>query len=260
MPTPAQQPQFHAVAALGMYDWPEVADATNAFWSCWRDHIRRRGLEAPEILDRGRSLEDIWRDPNLLAAQTCGAPFVDGLIGVVDLIATPVYDAEGCEGTFYVSWIVAGAGSSDRDLAEVAAAPTAVNSRGSYSGWVALLGVAPEPQNVILTGSHRESARAVASGEAEFAALDAVSYRLLRRHEPETAAKLRLVAKTKPAPGLPYVTAAGGGEDRLRVIREALQAALSDPEIAGSREALGLLGAEYVDVETYRAFAASRSA
>ncbi|HEX7388528.1 MAG TPA: hypothetical protein VF286_00360, partial [Acidiphilium sp.] len=61
------------VASLGMYDFPWLRPATDRLWAAIRDRMRMSGADAvPETLERSRALEDIWRDPNLVLAQTCG--------------------------------------------------------------------------------------------------------------------------------------------------------------------------------------------
>ncbi|HLQ17430.1 MAG TPA: PhnD/SsuA/transferrin family substrate-binding protein, partial [Tabrizicola sp.] len=58
------------------------------------------------------------------------------------------------------------------------------------------------------TGGHRLSAKAVADGRADIAALDAVTYAMMQTVDPE-ALVLRVVGLTDPTPGLPYITAKG---------------------------------------------------
>jgi ABC-type phosphate/phosphonate transport system substrate-binding protein len=58
------------------------------------------------------------------------------------------------------------------------------------------------------TGSHANSIRAVASETADIAAIDCVTWRLADAHQAE-AKNLRVLTKTAPAPGLPYIAALG---------------------------------------------------
>jgi len=75
---------------------------------------------------------------------------------------------------------------------------------------------------VIDTGSHRASVMAVAAGEAELAAIDAVTWSLLERDSAETR-DLRILQSTRPTPGLPLITHPREDSDRLF---EALKAAI----------------------------------
>jgi ABC-type phosphate/phosphonate transport system substrate-binding protein len=46
----------------------------------------------------------------------------------------------------------------------------------------------------------------VAAGEADIAAIDAVTFALLQRIEPQLTAQVRVIGKTAQVPGLPYIT------------------------------------------------------
>ena len=101
------------IAALPMYDWPEVRAETDAQWARLRDGLCRRGVDAPEGLTRANTPEGrldlaaLWRDPALLFAQTCWGPMGQGLAEHVQVIGQPDYSAfEGGEGEFYSSAVV----------------------------------------------------------------------------------------------------------------------------------------------------------
>ena len=40
------------IAALPMYDWPEVRGEVDAQWAAVRDELRKKGVNAPERLTR----------------------------------------------------------------------------------------------------------------------------------------------------------------------------------------------------------------
>ena len=88
---------------------------------------------------------------------------------------------------------------------------------------------------VVRSGGHAASARAVAQGRADIAAIDAASWRLIRRHD-GVADRLRVIDATAPTPGLPYVTAAA--RDPVP-IRSALRRAIAALD-ADTRAVLGL--------------------
>jgi hypothetical protein len=77
------------VAALPMYDLPELQAANDALWEGLRVRLAASGTPAPLSLDRELPLDVLWRHPRLLLAQTCGDPLGKSLQGVVKLIATP---------------------------------------------------------------------------------------------------------------------------------------------------------------------------
>ncbi len=63
------------IAALPMYDRPELTGATDRYWALIRDGLRARGVDAPDTLWRGEDdLMALWLAPDLVLAQTGGLP------------------------------------------------------------------------------------------------------------------------------------------------------------------------------------------
>ena len=69
------------IAALQMYDWPEVAARTDAFWDRVAASLSAEGIAAPAALSRPGDLAAAWADPALLLGQSCGLPYVAGRCG-----------------------------------------------------------------------------------------------------------------------------------------------------------------------------------
>ncbi|HSF94632.1 MAG TPA: PhnD/SsuA/transferrin family substrate-binding protein, partial [Thermohalobaculum sp.] len=127
--------------------------------------------------------------------------------------------------------IVARSGETAAPLLSRQGCRVAVNEWRSYSGHIALrahlAGLrdgagGPFFGAARLSGSHRDSARMVAQGEADLAALDGVVWALLQAEEPGTAARLKVIAETAEAPALPFIAAA-----RHAGLRRELAAALA---------------------------------
>ena len=225
------------IASLGMYDRAETAAANDALWDLIRDGLRAHGVPAPDALTRGaQAYWPAWEDPDLLLSQTCGLPFRAQLQDRVALIGTPEYGVKGCAPGYYRSVLIARADDPRSDdpcstEAAFSTAQLAVNDALSQSGWAAVwqhfqqLGLAVPA--VLLTGGHRASALAVAQGQADFAAIDAVKWELLTRHDP-CARGLRVFARTIPTPGLPLITAQPTLVDTLFAAVEAAIGGLSD--------------------------------
>lgn len=241
------------IASLGMYDLPGTAAANDRLWAGIRDGLRARGLAAPETLTRGEAAYwAAWEDPALVFSQTCGFPYRARLHGRLTLVGTPDFGVEGCPPGHYCSVFVARADDPRDRVAAFDGAVLAYNEALSQSGWAAPMNHAAEtglrfttgPQ----TGAHRLSARAVAEGRAEIAALDAVTWALLQVEDP-VAARLKVVGRTAPTPALPYI--AGPGADA-----EATFAALAGA-IAGlspeDRRTLRLRGAVRIPAADYLA-------
>lgn len=235
------------IAALPMYDRPEIRDATDRFWALIRDALRARDIAAPNALQRdANDPMQTWLAPDLVLAQTCGLPYRTQLHGKVTLVATPNYALPGCQPGYYRSVIVArGPVANDWQGLRLAA-----NSPGSQSGWAALATEWPDniPAKVRLTGSHAAALAAVASGHADLAALDAQSWRLLQRFDPAAAA-VRVIAETTPTPGLPFITRAGQDPAPYRTALHDAIAALTPDD----RRALDLAGLVVIPSDAYLA-------
>ncbi len=249
-----------SIANFAMYDLPEVTAATDALWAGMARALVREGLDGvPEVLTRGVDLDRIWRSPELLFSQTCGYPLIHDYKDALRMVATPVYDAAGCQGPNYVSLIVVRMEDPVRDLTGLRGRTAAVNSATSQSGYSALRATVAHLAHqgrffgkVVMSGSHGASLALVAAGKADVCAADCVTHALLARHRPEALESLRVLARSPAAPGLPYVTRAGAGDDLVARLRAALFAALEDPDLASARAALLLAGAEVLPLSAYQ--------
>lgn len=241
------------IAALPMYDRPDLTGATDRYWALIRDGLRARGMDAPAALRRGDAeLMPQWLAPDLVLSQTCGFPYRARLHGKVRLVGTPDFGVEGCPPGYYRSVLIARAGDTRGALAAFDGVAMAYNDGLSQSGWAApqnhaaALGLRFPAGN--MTGSHAASLVAVAEGRADLAALDAVTFRLLSRSHP-AAALVKVVAMTDPTPGLPYICAEAVDADMVFDAIAAAIAALEDAD----RAALGLRGLCPIPAETYLA-------
>ncbi|MEO1196407.1 MAG: PhnD/SsuA/transferrin family substrate-binding protein [Pseudomonadota bacterium] len=207
------------IATLPMYDWPEERATVDAQWATLRDALRAAGLAAPDALTRSDDLYALWRDPDLILGQTCGLPYVLGLHETTQVVGAVDPGLPDTPAGHYRSVIIARA-DDPRDPGALLAARVAVNEPGSQSGWGALAGWAAT-QDLALsghlqaTGAHRASAGAVAQNRADIAAIDAVSWALITRHDPATATALRIVARTAPTPAPPLISAARFDPDQI---------------------------------------------
>lgn len=247
------------IANLPMYDLPEVRAATDAWWRGVASALRRNGLDdVPDALARDSGI-DAWHSPELLLSQTCGYPLTHELAGVVELIATPAYSADGCSGADYCSLIVVAEDSPAKSLEDLRGTVCAYSRRDSHSGYNALrAAIAPLAgggaffSRVVESGAHPLSIALVAGGEADVCAVDCVTHALMARYQPDAIAGTRVMGSTERAPGLPYVTRAGTDPDLTRRLRDALQAAAADPALAAVREALLIAGIHVLDDDAYR--------
>lgn len=236
------------IAALPMYDRPETAAANDRLWAA----IRAQLGHGPEALDRHGDLWAIWRAPDLLLAQTCGLPYRARLRDRVTLVAAPDHGLPNTPPGQYHSVIVIRAEDPARDIADLDGRTLAYNDPLSQSGWAAPSAHAATHGiafgSVVETGAHRASARAVAEGQADCAALDAVSWALMERHD-AFAARLRVIDHTAPTPALPFITAQGNNPAPIARALGAAIAAL-DPS---DRDRLCLHGIVPADKAAYLA-------
>ena len=234
-------------AALQMYDHPEVSHVWDRFWSAIHARLARHGIRCDEELRRPLDYHQPWSDPQLMLGQTCGWPFVSGvkhdnaILGVLDFgLDTPL------PGDYHSVFIVSPqlAGMSVAELLANPDVTIAVNSLHSQSGYRVLGELTGEP--LILpksrhfdSGGHRASLRAVADGHAQLAALDGVTWELLKRHDANVA-RVAEFGRSRPAPGLPLICS-NANSVHAALLQEIVADAISGMD-ADDREALMLRG------------------
>lgn len=234
---------------LGMYDLPAQAAANDRIWAAIAGFLRARGLAGiPSDLTRDVAPDALWRDPALLFGQACGYPLVRHSLPL-RVLALPIYAAPGAEGASHRSYIVARRHDGAGSLADFRGRRAAVNDRSSNTGMnLFRAAIAPLAEgkpffaDVVVTGSHRDSARAVVSGDADVAAIDSVTFAGLARFEPDLIRPLRIVAETPSSPTLPFVTARATPVEAVAALRLALEMVVADPALASARDALHLAG------------------
>ena len=240
------------IASLPMYDWAELAPAHDAFWTQIHTTLAQAGLPSPEKLDRDLGLWDVWEHPDLVLSQTCGMPYRTRLHGHVQLVGTLDYGLPDAPAGYYYSVLVVRKDET-ASLSDLTERRLAFNGQDSQSGWAA-------PQNYVSrqgacfkhtlhTGAHRESARAVAEGLADIAAIDAVTWRLITRYMPDVAQGLRVIARTDPTPALPLITAPT--RDTAPIAAAVATAIAGLP--TRTRQALGLRGLTSIPATAYLA-------
>ena len=215
------------IASLAMYARPETAAATDRYWALIRDGLAARDIEAPERLETALPFMETWRDPGLVFSQTCGRPYRLALHGKVRLVATPDYGLSDCRPGYYRSPFVVRARDARTTLSDYGAATFAYNEKMSQSGWAAPQCHAAMQgfrfENIWQSGGHIASARAVAEGRADIAALDALTWDLIKRYE-DFSTELRVLDWTGETPGLPYITGPANDPDAVfAAVAEAIE-------------------------------------
>jgi ABC-type phosphate/phosphonate transport system substrate-binding protein len=241
------------IAALPMYDYPQLATSHDALWAALAHRLIEAGIgDLPQALTRSLGHFDTWRHPRLLLGQGCEYPLATSFADCVRLVATPRYAAPGCDGACYRSAIVVREHDSAETLADLQHRRCVVNEPSSNSG-MNLLRAAIAPlsggarffESVSSSGSHRRSAEMVASGQADVAALDCVSFAHFQRLYPSADAKLRILCWTPASPSPPFITASATSDTTLHALRSALASAVADSTLSAVCERLFLDGFDF---------------
>jgi ABC-type phosphate/phosphonate transport system substrate-binding protein len=245
-----------------MYDLEGLASDHDRLWDNIGARLRAAGVDAPDRLTRGVSPIELWTDPDLLLAQTCGYPLMKQLAGRVQVVATPRYRARGCDGPNHRTVIIVRQDDPRGCLEDFRGARCALNDAASNTGMNLLRAeIAPLIRHdgeaffaaVTTTGSHAASLEAVAKGDCDIAAIDCVTFALLQRLWPETLAKVRVMACSARTPCLPMITALSTPPDVVVAIQDALDSAAADPTLKSTLDALLVDGFTRLPEADYRA-------
>lgn len=215
-------------------------------------------------------LSDLWRRGDLGCALMCGYPWATwrGPIERPTPLAVPV-PSPVIFGDRPMYWtdIVVRADSRVASVADLAGARFAFTVEDSQSGYQAprrfFAERAQETGGQLFRAvvgpliTPRRVVEAVVAGDADAGPLDAWWHALLRRHEPELAARLRVVASTPPAPIPLIVGAAAMPEPQKARLIAALERMAGAAELADTRDALLLKRFVRADATDYRSLLAS---
>ncbi len=175
-----------------------------------------------------------WRADDLLLSQTCGYPLV-ALLPDVQLVGSFQSSAQGCDGLRYRSWLVARKEDDHLMISDFRGRRAVCNSDDSHSGYNSLRYViAPLAQDgkffstTRFNGSHRQSLAALRANEADIAAIDCITWALLRRNFPQELAGLEIIGETPLCAALPLITSANTSAETLAKLRSALQELTSE--------------------------------
>lgn len=246
-------------ASLPMYNFAPVRPHLDRFWTAFAEVCRDAGIDnPPSKLNHGEDLEAVWGDPGLFLSQVCGYPFTHKGRGRWRYVATPCYDLDGCEPWEYFSHVVVREESGIESVEGLRGKTGVISTMDSQSGMNALrVTVAPFNEEgrffdkVLKSGSHKNSAAMVRSGEGDVAAIDAITWRVWQTYLPELAEGLKVIDRTKAAPAMPLVTSTGRDDGFVKMLRHALDAVMSDPGLAETRQALFFTGVKLLDEDEY---------
>ncbi|MEY8842147.1 phosphate/phosphite/phosphonate ABC transporter substrate-binding protein [Cribrihabitans sp. XS_ASV171] len=239
-------------------------NANPAVAGLWRAVLERAAERAGvplEVIDypAPAPLEALWSRPDMGAVFMCGWPFRRSEPRP-QIVAAPVPDSPFCEGARYCSVMVVRAESRFETLEDTFGGRIAWTDEGSHSGFNA-------PRRLLMAHARgrplysesvgpvvtpRASVEAVLEGRADVGPVDSLFFHLLERHEPEVAARLRVVARTDCAPIPVLVAAPDVPAGTVAALGRALEECGRDPGCADLLRELCLRGFERVaDPERY---------
>ena len=233
-------------ASLPMYDFPEFRKASDAWWQGIARHLKQAGVEqVPELLLHDVPVKELWQHPELLLSQCCGFDVAYGLKDSLRVLLITDWDAEGCSTGHYSSWIVVHEDSAHQDIADLYGHTAIINGPESHSGMNSLFAkVQPHSvegqffKQVDISGAHASSLEAIIERRADVAAIDCVTYALLKQYRPQALDGIRIIGQTDEAPAHPYVTSAAASPDTIIRMQAALEAAFNDADLESARAAM----------------------
>lgn len=238
------------IASLMMYQRPELAEANNNLWALIHKGLAAAGVDSPATLSQDAEEFFVWKNTDLVLSQTCGMPYRKWLHDKVVLVGTPDYGLEGCPAGYYRSAMIVRTDDTRTEISQFEDAIFAYNQTFSQSGYAAPFQHMKARgfwfENRLEVGQHLEAARAVATGRADIASLDAVTWRNIAAFD-AFAAEVRVLEWTVPTPGLPLITAMGNNAD---VLFAAVAGAI-DALDAPSKSLLGLNGIVKIAKDEY---------
>lgn len=235
------------VASLGMYDHGPQQATNDRLWNEIARILGARGIKGvPRHLDRSRTVQTLWHDPDLLFGQICGFPLISDPSLKLRVLATPVYDTPASGLGLHRSFLVARHDDAPT-LPAYRGRAAAINGTDSNTGMNLFRAiVAPLADGgrffgtVLHTGSHRESVAAIVRGDADIAAIDSVTFAAVKRDSPEQIDALRILATTAESATPPFVTSRTTPIEAVAALRLALAQVVADPGLAAARDALFL--------------------
>ena len=202
-------------------------------------------------------LEALWARGDLGAAFMCGFPFASAAVRPLVLAAPipspPRYGGKPC----YCTDLVVRADSAFVQLSDTFGGRVGWTVEHSQSGYqavrhhLAALRAARFAQWIGPLVTPRRVIDALLRDAIDVGPLDSYVHDLLKRHEPETASKLRVVESTVMTPVPLLVASSGVADDAITRLRHALLSCHSAPELATTLDTLLLARFVAVDPADY---------
>jgi ABC-type phosphate/phosphonate transport system substrate-binding protein len=235
-----------------------VRPAINAFWAALRPHVINAGIaDVPLMLDRDQP-RGLDPDGACLFGQTGAYQLFTTAKGQFTVLGCPGYEAPGCEDVYHRSYIVTRDTSYVERLDDLRDKTFAVNDLHSNTGMNLPRALFSRAQKngtffskVVVSGSHLRSADLVATGRADGAAIDCVTFAYFQRYRPVAVDRLRIIGETGPARTPPFVTSRTTRLAEIEALRTALRTFFTDPATRSARDGLLLPGVDFCEAKDY---------
>jgi ABC-type phosphate/phosphonate transport system substrate-binding protein len=251
------------IACARMY---ASAPSLSAAWRRLLAWVAARSGVAMEIIEHAHPalLDDLWAREDMGCVFMCGYPWVLRQRRP-RLLAAPVPSpARYGDRPIYFTDFLVRADSPYRSLEDTFGTRLAYSAEESHSGYNAarhhLLAYRTPARPTLYARtigpliSQRIVLDAVIDGRADVAPVDSYLLDLWRRHLPEVADRVRVVATTEPAPIPPLVASPGIDDATCERVIGALTAAHRAPEIADTLGAVLISRFEPVTAEAFDVF------
>lgn len=212
------------IAAFPMYDRPENRAAHDALWAGIRENLGY----GPHGLSRNINYLESWAHPDLLIGQICNLPYRAKFRDQLTRIGCGDYGLSDTPPGYYHAVLITRTEDASRGLGPACLGTFAYNDVLSQSGWGAPLALIQKKglafRDTLETGSHLASLLAVADGRASLASIDAITWSMFQKWEPQSAG-LSVIARTGLSPGMTFVTR---NTNDPAPLFDAMQKAISD--------------------------------
>ena len=207
--------------------------------------------------ENGVDLDGIFA-AGFAAGHVCGITFATAPEGRYRYLATMVVDSPELPAGYYDSLLITtakGGLSSPADF-DPARHRAVINERGSFSGSLTFAAYMQAAHGISLgevmrSGAHLKSIAMVASGEADLAAIDRISFSLARHASPQDVDGVSVIGRTASHPGIAFVADAGLPDPVVRKLRAAIMEFRDDPAWPELQAILGVADITVLDPQNY---------
>lgn len=225
------------VSSLPMYDFPEIRWALDDLYHQVTTTLKIQGVSPPSQLCHDRPLKELWSNQNLFLSQCCGYDIVARYKNQVSIIGTFEYAAPGCTSINYVSLLVVPENTPYDHISQMQGTRAAINGPESYSGCHSLLKLTASYtkkstiffSELIETATHANSLQLIQTGKADVAAIDSITFTLLKNYRPQAIQGIRVIGQTSPAPAPPLITRINSTKSDRKKISNAFNRVLANP-------------------------------